>query len=234
MPTFDEMVANVMDELNLTSTDAQTRVGKRINERYRQVISAIGLDTSKRTDLQLEVDPADSDFDDLPLLQIDGIEKVLRIQLYTGPDSRPILLDELTYDEITGMTLLTGSPRAYAIYRMGSGSVTIRLDSDPPDSVDPFTLLIEGLELTDELADDSEPAFSSDYHKLLEEGAKADERKKMEKFEMAAEHEAKFEQRLSDLKMFIAKSSYLDRFQGKTAPDKFRPGFERARYYWYR
>lgn len=44
--TFDEIVSRVCDRLNLTSSDATTRVGKSVNERYQAVITDVGLSTS--------------------------------------------------------------------------------------------------------------------------------------------------------------------------------------------
>ena len=230
MATFTAMVANVCDELNYTSAEATTRVGKRINGRYRQVLSSLGLDTSKITEIEVAVDPAHADFDDLPDLLVEGLEKVLRVQLVTDSPSSPIRLEELTYDEVTAAAVRSSTPRAFAVKRMASGEVTITLDGFP--AVEEFTLKVEGYENTVELSGSVEPLFSADFHDILEEGAKADERRKMEKFDMAAEHEQAFEQRLSDLKMYIAKSGYLDKFQGKTKETWWKTGYDRTRFYW--
>lgn len=47
--TFDAVVATICDRLNLTSAAATTRVGGFVNERYKQVCSGIGMQSSIRT-----------------------------------------------------------------------------------------------------------------------------------------------------------------------------------------
>jgi hypothetical protein len=51
----------------------------------------------------------------------------------------------------------------------------------------------------------------------------------MEKYQLAADRENKFQQRLSDMRMFIAKSGYLDIAQGKDKPSQtwYRPWYSR-------
>ncbi len=55
--TFTAIVAQVMDRLNLTSSAAQTRVGTYVNDRYRELMSSIGLQTSVRTTVSQAVTP---------------------------------------------------------------------------------------------------------------------------------------------------------------------------------
>jgi hypothetical protein len=47
--TFTAIVAIIADRLNLTSAAALTRIGTEVNERYREVMSGVGLQTSIRT-----------------------------------------------------------------------------------------------------------------------------------------------------------------------------------------
>jgi hypothetical protein len=204
-----------MDKLNLTSDEARTRIGEDVNERYKRVTSSIGLITSRRTKIDVVVDPT-SVTSILPDLEIDGIEKVLKISCMVG--TRPRLLDELTYEEITDRAAADATPTAFAVKLMGSQMVTIRLNAFP--STTTFTLSVEGYDLADVLDDSAEPAFPEDFHDILIEGALADELNKMEKPQLAQMREARFESRLSDLRMFIAKSAYLDIQQGKRSTDR--------------
>ena len=218
--TFDEIVQDVMDRLNLTSEDARNRIGIRVNDRYRRATTSIGMITSRRTMIPITIDPDVSTT--LPDYIVDGMEKVLRITRTDDNSGGVSVLPCLTYDEITNVPVNDRSPRAWAVKRMGSNNVTITFDTAPTE---PFTLKIEGYDLADVLADDAEPHFPASYHDLLVEGAMADELKKMEKPQFAVDSEQRYQERLSDLKMFIARNAYMDMYQGKTKPNElwYRP-----------
>lgn len=206
---FSEIVAEVCDSLNLTSTAATTRVGKYVNRRYRRVLSAIGLDTARREIVDQVVDPVTSP--ELPDVEIDVV-KIIRVQLLID-GVRPKLLDEVSYDEITERAPGDATPTAWAVKIMDASTVTITLDNFP--SIDNFTLRIEGYVNLSDLSGSNVPSFSADYHDILVEGAKADELRKMEKYDMANVSEGLYESKLSDLRLFIATSAYKDQQQGK-------------------
>ncbi len=203
--TFNDIVANVMDRLNLTSNDALIRVGKRVNEVYREVTTSLGLITSRRVNLAISLDPTDPDTT-LPEVEVEGLEKIERILTEAGNR-----LVEKTYDDLTKIPTKSATPRAFAVKRMNPDSVTIVLDGFP---VDPFTLTVEGHVDISDLTDDDEPAFPKSFHDLLEEGAMYMELRKMEKPELAQDAQMRYKEKLSDLRMFIAKSAYLDIAQG--------------------
>lgn len=208
--SFDQIVQNVMDRLNLTSDDARTRVGFHVNDRYRRITSSIGLQTSRRTTVDVNINPLDAD-SALPDLEIEDLEKVLRVWRMVGTGIKEI--DEYTYDEIIAVPTKNSLPSAYAVKRMGPGRVTITLDAFPP--TDEFTLKVEGYDLADTLEGDLEPFIPTDFHDILVAGAMSDELLKMEKGDLAGVQEQKYMDRLSDLRMFIAKSGYVDIMQGK-------------------
>lgn len=216
--TFDEIVVEAADRLNLTSDAALERLGRYVNSRYRRVTSAIGLQTSRRVDVELDLDgsvvgspPAAV----LPELRIPEIEKVLKVTMDLGATGVRTL-DELTYDDITDRPTRSALPRAWAPKKMLANSVIITLDAFPDAE---FSVRVYGYAQADVLADDAEPAFSESHHDVLVEGAIADELRKMEKPALAAIAEQIYNERLSDLKMFIAKSAYLEQFQGKNKPN---------------
>lgn len=207
--TFTEIVAEVCDRLNLTSTDAFTRVGGFVNRRYKEVVSSIGLQTSKRTSVTVSLDP-DVDLD-LPDVAIQQIEKVIKIQIDFGTDGLK-RLDERTYEDITSRQTIRAAPRAFGVKRMDSQQTIITLDGYPEED---FELLVYGYELSDLLSGTIEPAFPEDFHDVLVEGAMSDELRKMEKYNEASFSQSKFDQRLSALRLFISISAYKDLYQGK-------------------
>lgn len=203
-----------MDRLNLSSPEARTRIGLRVNDRYRRITSSIGLITTRRLIDSVTIDPTDID-STLPDYTVDDLEKILKVTLMTSADT-PRTLREVTYDELTNVGTNDALPRVWAVKRVGSHEVTITFDGFP--ATDTFDVKFEGYELSTVLADDAEPVFPEDFHDILVEGAMSDELRKMEKAPLAQMAEAKYEQRLSDLRMFIAKSAYLDIVQGKDKP----------------
>jgi len=221
--TFTQLVAEVMDRLNLTSTDAQTRIGQRINQRYRKVTSSLGLLTSRR---EITTFTLNSGVDaDLPDYTLTDVEKVVRIT--QRADSGGVrVLKEVTYDDVTNSSVRSGLPHCWAVKEMGDDYVTITLDAFP-DAED-FDLSIEHYSNLSDLSGTDVPIFAKDFHDILVEGALSDEYRKLEKFEAANDAENRFNARLSDLRMFIAKSAYLDIQQGR---DNLRQSW-RGRSWW--
>lgn len=202
---FAALVQMVKDRLNLTSTEATTRVGAEINSRYKEVSSAIGMAPSRRTTVQISTTLGVQD------VIFTGIEKVLSV--YNPSSGRNVVLDEITPDEMRAITPAeTDHITRYCIYRMAATTVTIRLDVLPQSAI---TLYADGFETADVLSGTQEPKFAESFHDILVEGVVADELKKMEKRPLANDAEEKFQRRLSDLRMFIAKSGYLTIQQSK-------------------
>lgn len=204
--TFLELVNEVTDRLNLTSDQAISRVGREINSRYKRVTSSIGLASSRRV-----YDVAVQSVTDDKYLTFTGIEKIEVVKDITVED-QPVILIERLLNEMDGLPLMSSQPRNYAVFSVTSNTVTIRVDSDVVE--DQF-IKADGLETADTLSGALTPAFSESFHDILVFGAVADELKKMEKFQLAKDAEQDFERRLSDLRMFLAKSDYLDIHQGK-------------------
>ena len=223
--TFTQIVAEVMDRLNLTSAAAQTRVGNDVNDRYRRVTSSIGLDTSRRT--QVSATAALNN----RTMTFTGIEKILIVidksELATG--GQEIVLDQITMDEmhitplqgntIPGTTTPTGMPRHYSVTNMHPNSVDIYMDIIPSRG---FQLFADGLRNVAVLGANDSPDFPESFHDILVWGAMADEYRKMEKPQLMQDAEINFERRVADLRMFIAKSAYLDIHQGRYNGRSFR------------
>lgn len=212
--TFTEIVDEVMSRLNLSSTEAETRISSAINQKYKEVTSSIGLDVTRRAQVQATVTLGVQE------LIFTGIEKVLTVIDKSTGQNR--ILQEITVDEMRGRTIGTGSVvHEYAILKMDAHAVTILMDTVPQAS---FTLYADGYERASDLSGSQEPAFPESYHGLLVESVMADELRKMEKLQHANFAREEATKLLSDLRMFIARSAWLDVYQGKTASKTARSG----------
>lgn len=216
---FDEIVQYVMSVLNLTADEARDRIGIYVNQRYKKITSSIGLITSRRQISTITVDPSDTTtYPSLPELTIQGYEKINKVTTTGngGTNEGITILRERTYDELTSYPPMGAAPRNWAVKRMGPGVVTIVVDGTPTTT---YPLSFEGYAIAETLADDIEPFLPTDFHDILIEGARADELMKMEKYELAAVHENKYETRLGNLRYFISISIYKDVAQGIDKPD---------------
>lgn len=224
--TFDTIVAKVMKRMNLTSSDATTRIGEFVNERYRQATSSIGLEPVR---LQATTVTFAAGYAGLPEITANDYDKINRVQLLdtTVTPSTTRTLKEMTYDELTSMPTNNGLPHAYAIKLMAAHSVTYVIDAYPTTA---FSLRLDGYSRLQDASGSAEPIFPEDFHDLLIHGAMADELRKMEKPQLAQTAEGKYDGRVSDLRMFIAKSAYLDIAQGKDKPSVswYRPWYSRV------
>lgn len=78
-----------------------------------------------------------------------------------------------------------------------------------------FTLYADGHITLATISGNSIPDFPESFHDLLVFGVMADEYRKMEKLQFSKDCENDYEKRLSDLRMWIAKSAWQDIHQGK-------------------
>lgn len=203
--TFNEIVTEVMDRLNLTSSTAITRVGRAVNDRYRRLTSSIGLETTRRVEVSAPTVIGEQ------TLVFTGVEKLIAvIDKTSGTD---IILNQITPDEMHIITLRTDPPRNWCLLRSGATTVTIKLDCVPASV---YNLYADGHTSITSLTGTGVPAFPESFHDTLIFGAMADEYRKMEKTALMADAEMNYDKRLSDLRMWIAKTAYLDVYQGKS------------------
>lgn len=212
--TFNEIVEEIQDRLNLSSYDSEERIGKFVNKRYRWITTSLGLITTRRSVEELAIDPAVST--DLPDYNV-GMEKILKVQLLTD-DASPKLLKEVFYEEISDLNTARSNPVMWAVNTVDDQTTTITLDAYPTTT---FTLRFIGYVNIINMEDDDVPQFPESFHDILVEGAMSDELRKMEKADLSMAAEQRFKERLSDLKMFINKSIYMDIFQGKNKPQNW-------------
>lgn len=202
--TFQEIVDSVSERTNLTATDTLARIGRNINDRYRRLTSSVGLQTSRRaTDTQSTVIGDPSVTFDLEKLEI----------VYVLADGKRRVLDERTYDEWRDTDTWvprTGVPQWFAVRDAGASSITIVLSHTPTEV---FEIKADGMAAASTLSGSQVPAFPADFHDALVFGAMADEYAKMEKPGPAGLFEKQYEERVSELRYFLAKSVYLKQFQ---------------------
>lgn len=203
---YTTIVEEVMDRLNLSSSEAQDRIGRGINRVYRRVTTAIGMQPARRTTVSESTTAGSSS------VTFNGTEKIISVVLRTVSPYRT--LKEVTVDELEeDMPFSTSnSPDQYAIFSHTSNTVTIMINKIPSST---YLLYADVHAATAELSNIDEPAFPESFHDVIVEGVLADEYRKMEKAELAQIAKAEYEKILSDLKMFIATSVYKDQYAGK-------------------
>lgn len=208
--TFTEIVTEVTADLGLTSSEATTRVGRKVNIRYKEVVSSLGLDTSKRTNSTVHPTVGSAE------ITLSNYVKVTRVaDISTGEVQ---VLDEVSWDELRE-TLAddSDSPTKWAVKRVNGKSVEIAFDVTFL-TVDP-DIRVDGYATSATLAGTDVPAFPEDFHDILVWGVKADELMKEEKV-LLEKCQKQFDKRMSQLKLFLAKSLYMTnrRQSGRLAP----------------
>lgn len=205
--TFAEIQQEIAERLNLTSATALARIGRSINERYRLVASTLGLQTTARSTATASTVIGNRSVTFGPAPRVEKLYMV-----YDASVTPPRLLDSLLFDELRLHSIGTDPPRAYAIQRMGADTVTILLNC-VPTSV--YSLTADVLANVAVLAGGAQPAFAESFHDLLIHGGLSTELEKLEKYDLAKTQQLHYEQRLSDLRFFIAKNAFTGFYQGK-------------------
>ena len=208
--TFDNLKTEIKDRLLITSTASDTRIGRLIQKIYREITTSIGLNISRHVNTSEVVTVGN------PEVTFSEVEKIERIW-YTSSGGSPRILKEVMLGELREITNPSSDkPTKYAVIQVTSNTVKIRLDANPATA---YTLQADGTAEVADLSGSNEPAFPESFHDIIIEGVLKDEYRKLEKIPLARESEATFQRRLSDLRMFIAKSAYLDIQQGKLSED---------------
>jgi len=195
-----------MSRLLLTTTEARTRVKAEINLRYAEVCSGLGLSKTRRTAVTKATTSGNA--------ALSFTNTANLFSLYDAVNLKRTLeeISLATYRELDTAASQSGYPHSYAILSHGATSMSLLL-YPKPSSV--YNLTGDILALgTDLSADGDEPSFPEDFHDILVHGVLQDELLKMEKSQpLALQAERKFEKRLSELRYFYAKRSYLSRQQ---------------------
>lgn len=204
--TFQEIQNEVVDRTDLSSAKEFARAGRAIQRRYKWVLSSLGLDSVVRSTITANtvIGSREVTF---------SAEKLFSV--FDAAETQPHVLAEVTFDEMRNLSVSTGDlPTTYAIKTMGASTVVITLDQIA-ESV--HALSADAMVSVSALTATGVPAFAADFHDLLIDGAVATIYETQGKLEPADRHEQRFQTRLSELRFFLAKSAYLDIYQGKTA-----------------
>lgn len=204
--TYKQVQDRVLDRLNLTSTDARTRIKNFINERYRNAVTSCSMQRVRMGNFSATT------VSGATTVTVSGAKPVTITMpaLNRGLGERS--LDQLRSYDPSGQW--SGAPQFYAVTNFGAQNFTLQLMPKPDGA---YVLNIDGYALGIDLTADADlPAFPEDFHDLLIFGVLADEYDHMGEEDKALKQEAKFARRLADLRYFIAKSTYLHRLQNGT------------------
>jgi hypothetical protein len=213
--TLQQLMDEVLARTRQTSSEASTRIGRELNDRYRRVTSSIGLTSSRRIEV-IAVAAAGN-----PLVNFSGIDKIFAVWINAPDSNTRRVLGEITFDQWRNLVpfaetgdpgAVQGVPTMYAIERMDATLVRVVVYPAPDQT---YTLWADGLDTSGTtLTPTDVPHFAVDFHDILMHGALADEWTQLKQDDLATRSESMYEQRLSELRMFIAKSAYLDIHQG--------------------
>lgn len=217
--TFLQLQDRVMSRLNLTQTAARERVKDSLNDRMRRLQTSCNLGLVRRGTAVIETVAATSAYG--PPIEDKDDDTIIMIKPLTVTIEDTLApLAEMTHDQIRNFRSASGKPQYFYLTKFSSGGFTIGFYPTPDDV---YEITIDGLLQGVDLADDGdEPAFPEDFHDALVFGAMADEYDHYDKADLSGVQEQKYEKRISDLRYFIHKSTYLQRKQnGKDTPVLF-------------
>lgn len=204
----------IKDRLNYTSSSTDTRLLNSINRIYREVGTSIGLSFARQTNTSKVVTIANAD------VTFTATEKVLQVWYLTG--SVPMILDEILNTEMRERVAPSSDkPTQWALVSTASNTVKIRLNAKPATA---YTLYADVIQEISDLGATDEPTFPESFHDIIIEGVLRDEYRKQEKLALARDSDTTYQRRLSDLRMFMAKSAYLNIQQGKHASSQTSSG----------
>lgn len=209
--TKGEIVQNIMDRLNLTSTTARTRIGNVVDRYYLRATAAIGVkNTSRRVfDIESVATIGDETF------EFDLMEKITRIY-YVNSNGEKVFPREVTIDELREISLMDSGdePARYAVRESGAMYVIIQVDMLPETA---YSMFADGYGNASALDDDQQPIFPESFHDILVEGPLKDEYKKLGMRDLAKDSRDEYEMRLAELRQWGATSAYLKIQQGGRA-----------------
>ncbi len=202
--TFDQIVEQVKKRMNLTSSDATTRIEEEVNDMFKQLMTECGVDTIARTTAT-----ASTAIDDR-YMTFTNVLKLLSV--YNTNYDPYIVLSQMSFQELRNQIPGTDPAQEYAISLTGATTCQIFLSSIP-SSV--YELTADVIATVDTMSGDDEPAFPENFHIALVYGVMAEEYDKMEKPDMATKFQGKYETQRGKLMYWLAKSAYKDIVQGK-------------------
>lgn len=203
--TRDEIVTETAARLNYSSTEAITRLERAVDRLYKVVTSTIGLSVTREVEADMTMISGDR------FLTVPSMEKIAEIRRRGGENAHR-LIREVTLTEVNRSTYDAGYPERYAIFRMNASSVEVKWDREPSDA---HAITVYGQTTLATLGANDEPAFPESFHDILIEGVLKDEYRKLEKNQLASMSQGMYQERLGQLRLWIAKSIHNEIYQGK-------------------
>ena len=207
--TVNELVAHIADELNQTSPEAMSRITRQLNKRYRQVTASINLVPTRRTELSKAATIGNR------FITFTGCEKLDVVFRKVG--TKNIKLTKVSNDEMLEISVQDEPPTRYSEFSVTGTTITLWLDCTPTTT---FTLYAHGLTSALTLTGTDTPAIPESFQDILIYGVCADEYRKKEKLDLYKEADQSFRERMSDLRLFLAKNGSQDLYTGKLAPSE--------------
>lgn len=202
--TLEQIEDRIMTRLGLTTPEQRRRIRDEINDRYRQVTSAVNLARTRRGTRQVTTASGSTNV---------VMSGVTLLETLYDPTIRKRPLTEVSMPWIRARDSageITGPPEVFATLTHLNDVLTLHLYPTPDGAYTyDADVLLAGEDLTDP---DDAPGFPSDYHDILVDGVLADEYSRVEKaVPMAERLELKFERRLSELRLHLARAVWLSR-----------------------
>lgn len=212
--TFTDIVAEICNRLNYTSTTAISRVGTAVNRKYKLLTTSLGIDRKTRpTQVQATIAQGTSTLTFAAVTKISNV-----IDKSSGQD---IVLPEISMEEMRRRGSTNTTPQCYAVLSEGANTVTIQLDCVAQTT---FTLYADGTAQAGTLSGTMVPAFDEDFHEILIEAVLVDEYRKLEKPGLAQVSKQLYDEYISALRMHLQKSAYADITIKKSNPWPFVGG----------
>lgn len=204
--TFTELQTKVKDYCWLSSTEANTRVGKSLNAVYRRITSTLGLEASRFVTRSVSMTIG------VRTATFTSIEKIDRI-LDTTTSTAIRLLTETSVHEIRSTQPGNGQPDRWALQNTAPDSATVVFDTIPQTA---YSLQADGWTSLSDLSGTDEPAFPESFHDILAFLVISEELLKKEKPKLAEEYERRAERLLSELRFYLADSPTRETQQGSS------------------
>lgn len=212
--TYQEILDRAAERLGIpaSSTAALARIGRLINDVYRDVSTSLGIDLSRRV-----VSSVATTTPGIQTVTFTSMEKIERLLDDSSGTLR--VIPEVTFDQIRNINPgASDSVRRWAVESWTADTVTVRLDVLPQTE---FDLKADGTASAATLDNDDVPAFPASFHDILVDGVLAEEYLRLEKPALADRARERFEKRLSDLRMWRAKTISMTIRQGETREGVF-------------
>jgi hypothetical protein len=195
--TFKNLQDDVLDRLNLTSTDARTRIKRHLNERYRRLASTLGM-TSVRDSTTTQTTATGTAEYAITAQKIKHIYDATNATYLPETSLADLRQRDPGLDS-------SGLPQVWAPRKQTATAITIRLWPIPDTA---YTLNLDISSALTELSGDSDvpTLIPDDWQWLIGLGARLEEYEKRDDARyMALSRE--YEQGVKDLRYFLRKSN---------------------------